>query len=146
MNPKKFFTSKQKKKIIKAIEESENNTSGEIRLHIENRCESDLLERAKEIFYVLQMHKTERKNGVLIYIALDDKKVAVIGDEGIDNVTPADYWQNEINILLEDFKAGNYDTGIIKVIQNIGDKLKLYFPIESNDVNELPDEISFYNN
>jgi uncharacterized membrane protein len=146
MDALKFFSKKQKNRMLKAIQESENKTSGEIRLHIENHCESSLLDRAKDVFHILQMHRTEKRNGVLIYLALADKKVAILGDDGIDSVTPDDYWQNEVNMLLNHFKIAEFELGIIKVIQHIGDKLKSHFPIESNDINELSDEISFFNN
>jgi len=146
MNPAKFFNQKQKMAIQNAIHDSESKTSGEIRVHIENHCETDLLDRATEVFHVLQMHETERRNGVLIYLALEDKKVAIIGDEGINEVTPDDYWKNEIDGILNHFKDGEFDIGIIQAINKIGDKLIEFFPIETNDVNELSDEISFYNN
>ncbi len=146
MNPAKFFNQKQKMAIQNAIHDSESKTSGEIRVHIENHCETDLLDRATEVFHVLQMHETERRNGVLIYLALEDKKVAIIGDEGINEVTPDDYWKNEIDGILNHFKDGEFDIGIIQAINKIGDKLIEFFPFETNDVNELSDEISFYNN
>nr|WP_321406602.1 TPM domain-containing protein [uncultured Carboxylicivirga sp.] len=146
MNPIKFFNKQQKLAIQNAIHESECKTSGEIRVHIENHCETELINRATEVFHVLQMHETERRNGVLIYLALDDKKVAIIGDQGINEVTPEDYWQNEVADILNHFTKGEFDIGIIQAIQKIGDKLIEFFPIEKNDINELSDEISFYNN
>ncbi|MBS2098774.1 TPM domain-containing protein [Carboxylicivirga linearis] len=146
MNPAKFFNQQQKMAIQNAIHNSELKTSGEIRVHIENHCEAELLDRATEVFHVLQMHETERRNGVLIYLALEDKKVAIIGDKGINEVSPDDYWQNEIADILNHFKNGEFDIGIIQAINKIGDKLIEFFPIEKNDVNELSDEISFYNN
>ncbi len=146
MNPSKFFDSSQKLQIIKAIQEAEANTSGEIRLHIENHCKEDLLTRAWEVFHELQMHETEKRNGVLIYIALKDKKMAILGDQGINNVTSDNYWESEINNMTQLFKQGQYVNGIIQTITRVGDKLKQYFPVESQNINELNDEISFYNN
>lgn len=146
MNPKKIFTKRQKLKIRTAIQEAENCTSGEIRLHIENRCQQNPIDRAKEVFFDLQMDMTEERNGILIYIAIADKKMAIIGDEGIDKVTSEDYWQSELDLLLTHFKQSDYVNGLTKVINNMGEKLKVYFPIKPNDINELSDEISFFNN
>jgi uncharacterized membrane protein len=146
MDPSKFFTKKQKKKILKAIYEAENRTSGEIKLHIENHCDHDLIERAIEVFHFLQIYDTERSNGILIYMALEDKKVAIIGDEGINKVTPEDYWEKEVNMLLTYFKKEKFDLGILEVIERVGEKLKDFFPVEPNDLNELSDEISYFNN
>ncbi len=146
MKASKLFNFKQKKNILDAIKQVESRTSGEIRLHIENICEIDLMERTQELFQILQMHHTANRNGVLIYLALLDKKVAIIGDEGIDQVTPDDYWENEVKSLIECFKKNDFEEGMISCIQQIGSKLQTYFPITKNDINELQDEISIYDN
>jgi uncharacterized membrane protein len=146
MKLSKYFTSKQLGSIRDAILETELNTTGEIRLHIENRCETDLLERTQEVFHALHMHTTEQRNGVLIYVALIDKKAAIIGDEGIDTLMPECFWKDKVDELLNYFKNGEYTTGLVNTIKQIGDKLQSYFPVESDDINELSDEISFYEN
>ncbi len=146
MKVSKFLSRKQQQAIVEAIQLAEDKTSGEIKLHIENRCESELLDRTKEVFYMLQMHETELKNGVLIYIAINDKKVSIIGDKGIDAVTPENYWEQEVNALIESFKQGHFSEGIISTIGHIAEKLQDQFPIQLNDINELSDEISFFDN
>ena len=117
-----FLTAAEEKDIIKAIKTAENNTSGEIRVHIEKVTEKPPIERALEVFYFLEMDKTNQRNGVLFYIAVESKKFAIIGDEGINSRVPDNFW----------------DTAIIEV----GNKLKEFFPYKFNDTNELSDEIS----
>lgn len=146
MKASKFLNRKQKSRIIQAIVQAENVTSGEIKLHIENHCPTELLKRAKEVFHLHHMHQTEKRNGVLIYMALRDKKVGIVGDRGIDELIPENYWQEEVDMLLGYFKQSEFTTGLVTVITRIGEKLQKHFPIEENDVNELPDEITFFDN
>lgn len=143
MEPDKFFTKDEKEKILQAIKEAEKNTSGEIRVHIENRCPGDVLDRAAFIFEKLGMHNTKDRNGVLFYIAIGDRKFAVIGDAGINAVVPENFWDSIKSIMEEHFKNMEFTEGLIKGINEAGKKLKEYFPHMPDDINELPDEISF---
>jgi len=143
MEPAKFFTTEEKERILKAIKDAEKKTSGEIRVHIENRCPGDVLDRAAYIFEKLGMHKTKERNGVLFYLAIAERKFAVIGDVGINTVVPEEFWESIKNIMEEKFKNYQFTEGLIEGINEIGKKLKEYFPYKSDDVNELPDEISF---
>jgi len=143
MKPDKFFSKEEKEKILQAIKEAENNTSGEIRVHIENRCPGDPLDRAAFIFEKLGMHKTKERNGVLFYLAIGDRKFAVIGDVGINSVVPPDFWDFIKQIMENYFKNFEFTEGLIKGINETGNKLKEHFPHQPDDVNELPDEISF---
>ena len=77
---KNFFTAYQKEEIKQAIGEAESNTSGEIRVHIESKCNEDVLDRAAFLFEKLEMHKTEQRNGVLFYLAVNSRKFAILGD------------------------------------------------------------------
>lgn len=142
MNIKKFFTEDQKKQILDAIGRAEQQTSGEIRLHLEKKCADPPLERAAKLFQKLQMHKTRQRNGVLIYLAVSDKKLAVFGDEGINQAVPDNFWADVKDELQGYLGKGNYSEGVIAAINRIGEKLKEFFPYQDNDVNELPDEIS----
>lgn len=128
--------------VVDAIRRAEKNTSGEIRVHIEKKTEIPPMERALEVFYFLNMQETEQKNGVLIYVAYESKKVAIIGDKGIHAVTGNDFWDAEKEQLIHHFKQEKYCDGIVKAIEQIGGKLKQYFPYRSDDTNELTDEIS----
>jgi len=137
-----FLTSIQEQEIIDAIKLAENNTSGEIRVHLERNTDKDALERAKEVFYFLKMDSTKQQNGVLFYVAVDDKKFSIIGDKGIDEVVPDNFWNSVRDIVIEQFKSSHYVEGLKQGILETGIKLKQYFPYQNNDKNELPDSIS----
>ncbi|MDD3567928.1 MAG: TPM domain-containing protein [Bacteroidales bacterium] len=138
-----YFTLDQKKYIEAAIKEAELNTSGEIRVHVENRCKGDVLDRATDVFAMLKMHKTELRNGVLFYLALADRQFAVLGDAGINAVVPDNFWEDVKGVMVEHFAKNNLAVGLAKGIELAGQKLKEHFPYQKDDVNELPDEISF---
>ncbi len=142
MNVKKFFNSAQKEMILQAIREAENETSGEIRLHMESKCKGDPLERAIEVFAKLKMHKTKLRNGTLIYLAVEDKKFAIYGDKGINEAVPENFWEDVKDEMAGYFSKGDFATGVIKGIHQIGEKLKAFFPYQQDDVNELSDDIS----
>jgi len=137
-----FLTKAQEKEIVEAIKIAEKNTSGEIRVHIEKSTDKNAYDRALEVFYKLQMDKTHLKNGVLFYVSVLDKKFAIIGDKGIDNVVPEIFWESVKNQVLTNFANSNYSKGLIEGILETGTKLKQYFPFQSDDTNELSDEIS----
>lgn len=127
--------------IKQAIASAEQNTSGEIRVYIESKCKGNALERAVNRFYKLKMEKTEKKNGVLIYLAKEDKKMAIIGDEGINKIVPENFWELEKQTLIQHFTNGHLAEGICKAIAQVGEQLKQYFPYEANDRNELSNEV-----
>lgn len=127
--------------IKNAIVAAEKNTSGEIRVYIENKCKGNVLERAVNRFYKLKMEKTQKKNAVLIYLAKADHKLAIIGDEGINKVVPENFWNDEKEILTEHFTHNQIAEGLCKVILQIGEQLKHYFPFENNDRNELNNDV-----
>ncbi len=130
-------------RIVAAIGEAENQTSGEIRVHVEKHCPVDLMDRAVEVFANLHMHKTRYRNGVLIYIACYDHKFAIIGDAGINAKVEDDFWSREKKILEANFKESKFTDGICEAIQQVAQVLKRHFPYQSGDINELPDDISF---
>lgn len=137
-----FLTPEQERNLIAAIQEAENNTSGEIRIHIEKETNKPPLERALEVFQFLNMDATVLRNGVLFYIAVESKKFAIIGDEGINSLVPENFWDTEKELMLSYFKKGDFVTGLKLAIIEVGKNLKKYFPYQSTDINELPDEIS----
>ena len=144
MNPEveAFLSSSDEIAVVEAINEAEKNTSGEIRVHIENHSEKPPLERAKEVFFELKMNETQARNGVLFYIGVADHSFAILGDEGIDKVVEADFWECTKNVVIENFKAGKFREGLVEGIKNAGEKLKVHFPFNSGDENELSNEIS----
>lgn len=140
---KKFFSERETKAIVSAIADSEAMTSGEIRVHIEATCKTEnVLDRATEVFYKLEMDKTVHQNGVLIYLAYEDHKFAIIGDKGIDAVVPANFWDGTKEVMKEHFKRHEFLEGIVFAVSETGFHLKQYFPLQHNDKNELPNEIS----
>jgi len=143
MKPSDFFTSSQKEAMVTAIQQAEQNTSGEIRIHIEHHCPKEVLDRAAQVFAQLKMHKTALRNGVLIYVALKDHQLAILGDAGINAKVPDHFWDNIKDQLVVRFKAGQICEGLCEAVLAVGQQLKAYFPYRSDDINELPDEISF---
>jgi uncharacterized membrane protein len=142
-NAQLFFSKEEKEAIKAAIEKAEFNTSGEVRVHIENTCKGDVLDRAAFLFDKLEMNKTEHRNGVLFFLAVKDKKFAVIGDAGINGVVEEHFWEEIKHAMTVNFKHGAFTKGLIAGIESTGKKLKKYFPHQKDDVNELSDEISF---
>lgn len=146
MNIQNYFTEENKLQIANAIQAAELNTSGEIRIHIEKFCKGDVLDQAAYVFEKLEMHKTKLRNGVLFYLAIEDHKFAILGDAGINQKVPADFWEKTKEMVLSKFKEGNVAEGLASGIIMAGEQLKEHFPYQENDVNELSDDISFGKN
>jgi uncharacterized membrane protein len=139
----KIFSSEQQANIKAAIKEAELNTSGEIRVHIASKCPDNVLDCAASWFEKLKMHKTRLRNGVLFYLATEDKKFAILGDAGINSKVPSNFWDKIKNDMQTAFKQGDFEKGLSEGIKKAGEQLKQHFPYQQNDVNELNDEISF---
>lgn len=137
-----FLTKIEEQEIVSAIQMAEENTSGEIRIHLEKTASIAHFDRAVEVFNALEMDKTNERNGVLIYVAVQDKQFVICGDIGIDQKVPHDFWKSTRAIIQNHFKNGNFKQGLIDGIQNTGEQLKQYFPYSGNDTNELSDTIS----
>jgi len=143
MSPKEFLGKENEKLIVNAIAKAENQTSGEVRVHIEKKCNEDVLDRAAWIFKKLNMHETKERNGVLIYLSINDRKFAIIGDLGINKVVPEGFWNDIKEMMIGHFSQGEFAIGLITGIEKAGEQLKQYFPCQTDDVNELSDEISY---
>ncbi len=143
MGIRSYFTEENKLEITNAIRVAETNTSGEIRVHIEKHCKENVLDRAAYIFEKLEMHKTKLRNGVLFYVALEDQKFAILGDAGINQKVPENFWDEIKELVIGKFKEKMYTTALSEGILKAGEQLKLHFPYQKDDVNELSDEISF---
>lgn len=142
---REYFSPAEKERIISAIQAAEKRTSGEIRIYIESKCALvNPVHRAKDIFFQLKMDQTASRNGVLLYLAMDDHQLAVYGDEGIHQKVGHSFWQNEIAIMLEEFKQKHFVDGIVHIVEDIGEALVTHFPYDgATDKNELPDDIVF---
>ncbi len=138
-----FFTKEERTNIVKAITQAEKQTSGEIRLYIEDSSKADVLDRAAYIFEKLEMHKTALRNGVLFYLSVSNRQFAIIGDAGIHKVVPSGFWDEIKTTTITHFKNGNFTEGLCTGIHMAGEALKTHFPHKKNDSNELSNEIVF---
>lgn len=130
--------------MVEAIRFAEKQTSGEIRLYVESRCKFlNPVDRAVELFEQLDMHHTKDRNGVIVYVAMKDRQLAIFGDEGIHRKMGQAFWEAEVKKILAEFGEQHYADGIVKIISDIGDALKQHFPYDRGDQNELSDEIVF---
>lgn len=138
-----LLTDAEERQLVSYIHEQESKTSGEIRVHIEDYCDSDPLERAINVFRYLNMHKTRDRNGILIYLSARDHRLAIWGDEGIDAKVTQKFWDEIVAITASDFKAKEYLLGLKAAIKLVGLKLIEEFPRKDDDTNELSNEISY---
>lgn len=143
MKADKFLTAEQQATVVDAVRLAEKGTSGEIRVHIDSECKGDPVKRAEEVFIRLGMHKTQLRNGVLIYLACNTRVFAIIGDKGINDVVPANFWDDVAKMMSTHFHIGDFTGGLSQAALMAGEKLKCFFPHMEDDVNELPDEISY---
>ena len=137
-----FLTKEEESAIVEAIRVAEKETSGEIRVHIEKSTSKVPFDRALEVFHELKMDETHLKNGVLIYLAVADKKFVICGDQGINEVVPVDFWDSTKDIMATQFKTGNFKQGLIDGIVKAGEQLRHHFPYAEGYTNELSNEIS----
>jgi uncharacterized membrane protein len=141
-SPKNFFSKDEQRSLIQAIQEAEKNTSGEIRIHLLRSVKGNVMETAKNIFHNIGMTKTQDRNGVLFLLSIKDHQLAILGDYGIHEKVTPDFWDEVRDVVLAEFKQGRFAEGLQKGIQRCGDKLKKFFPYQTNDKNELSDGIS----
>lgn len=142
MKVAEFLSPEQEKQVVEAIKIAEKETSGEIRVHLESKSRKELPVRVQEVFKQLKMHKTALRNGVLFYVATEDKTFAVFGDNGINEKVGENFWNEAKDLMLKHFKNNDFGTGLAEAIILAGQQLKTHFPYQKDDVNELSDEIS----
>ena len=143
MRPEDFLTADQQKTVVDAVRLAEKGTSGEIRIHIDGDCSIDPVKRAEEVFDKLHMNRTKLRNGVLIYVACNSKVFAIIGDKGINEAVPENFWKDVTEVMESDFRKGQFTEGLVHAVLLAGEKLRDFFPYQTDDVNEQPDDISF---
>lgn len=138
-----IFNKDQEKTIVDSIQLAEDETSGEIRIHVEPTCKGDSFQRALELFKALEMHRTKLQNGVLFYIAYESHKFSIVADEGINSVVPTDFWESLKDKLSIEFKKGRFVEGLREALTLTGQQLKIHFPHKGeDDKNELSDDLS----
>lgn len=140
---KKLLSTEEETRLIKAIHTAELKTSGEIRVHIEKNNKEDAITACEKQFYKLNMQNTKDKNGILFYLAHQTKSFAVWGDEGIHAKVRDEFWNSITAMAIPYFKQGDYITGLEKSIAVCGEKLMEYFPLQKDDKDELPNQISY---
>lgn len=137
-----FLSVEEEQEIVLAIRQAERNTSGEIRVHIEKTSHTSHYNRTLEVFRMLKMFNTKQQNAVLIYVAVEDHKFVIYGDRGIDAVVPKNFWDATKEIMQKHFKKGNFKQGIVEGVLKTGQELKVHFPWNQGDSNELSNEVS----
>lgn len=137
-----FLTAEEEDAIVEAIRKAEQHTSGEIRVHIEQNCTTDVLEHAMEVFHYLKMDNTKLQNGVLIYVAVEKREFVIYGDKGINGVVAPNFWDTTRDIIASHFKKGQFTQGLISGIEKAGEQLAAHFPWIHNDTDELDNTIS----
>ena len=145
-NARQILNHEEDRQVVEAIKQAELNTSGEIKVHIENHCRGNVEQRSLVVFNRLKLHETKLRNGVLIYLAVKDHKFAILGDKGINNVVDDGFWNDVKDLMLSHFKENRFADGLEQGIMRCGETLKTFFPYQSDDINEIPDEISYENN
>lgn len=138
-----FLTEEEEREIIEAIRTAEKNTSGEIRIHLEASLKNkDAYDRAANVFDMLKMENTRERNGVLIYVAIEDRILVILGDKGINDKVDSFFWESTKDTIIGHFKKNDMKSGLVDGVLMAGEQLKKYFPSKKGDINELPDDIS----
>ena len=138
-----FLTDTEMASLVEAIKIAEDQSSGEIRVHIDSTSEDDFAKKAFVIFNSLEMHLTKERNGVLFYVNFEQHYLTIIGDEGIHKKVKQQFWDNLHDEMTSEFAKENYYKGLKDAILKTGLELKKYFPISGENINELPNDISF---
>lgn len=141
-DPKQFFSPQAQETLIQAIRDAEKNTSGEIRVHVIRSTAEDLLTKGQKLFEKLGMTKTKDRNGILFLLELSGHRFAILGDSGIHQKVPAEFWEEIRALLFEHFHQGRFVEGLVAAIRRCGEKLKDFYPYQSDDINEVSDEIT----
>ena len=137
-----FLSEEDLAAIARAVRQTEARTSAEVRVHLDHTCEEDALRRAVKVFERLGMHRTAERHGVLIYVAVKDRKLAVIGDAGIHERVGEAYWRELVDAVRDHLRQQRSREGLVHAVEQVGETLSRYFPRRPDDVNELPDDVS----
>lgn len=143
MKAEELFQESDRKRIHEAVHNAELVTSGEIRVFMEDECKNDVLDRAAFVFAQLEMHETDLRNGVLIYLAVEDRKFCIIGDAGIHKIVGNNFWEKITGQMGVYFKENHFVDGIEYAVSKVGEQLSAHFPRHRDDINELPNDIIF---
>lgn len=138
-----YFTTEDRERISAAVRTAETLTSGEIRVFIDDRCGEDPLDKAAFLFQKLKMGETAERNGILVYVAMQDHQLAIYGDTGIHEKLPTGYWQEVLQGMQARFRDGRIVDGLVWAVMEVGGRLAAHFPVSHHNPNELSDDITF---
>ncbi len=144
---RRFLTPADLEALARAIAEAERHTSGEIRIHLERRlppapADDPVQARARDVFHRLGLGRTRERNAVLIYLALEDRQLAVVGDQGVHARLGDAYWQRVRDLMVERLRQGRVREALVTAVETVGGALREHFPRRPDDQNELPDRVS----
>jgi uncharacterized membrane protein len=139
----RLISPEEQNRLLDKIARNEKRSCGEVRIHVTGRRVKDPLEEARRTVTSLGRTATNRRNGVLVFLSLPSRSFAIVGDEEMDRITPADYWEGLRDTLAENFAAGEYCEGLLDILDRVEAVLTEHFPYEKGDVDELPDDISY---
>ncbi|MDO4762989.1 MAG: TPM domain-containing protein [Flavobacteriaceae bacterium] len=139
----KYLSEQEIEALVEVVKTAEDYSTGEIRVHIDSSTEEEKAEVAFEVFQKLKMHETKDRNAVLFHINFHQRYLTIIGDEGIHKKVCQSFWDKIHDEITSEFAKGNYFKGLSEGILKTGVELKKYFPIEGENPNELPNEITF---
>jgi uncharacterized membrane protein len=143
MKQKEFLAALDQPRVVKAIAEAERRTSGEIRLHIQPKVLGGPIRSvAERTFERLGMTKTDLRNGVLLFVASEERQFVILGDKGIDEKVPDGFWDDVAARLGNQFRDGQFTDGIVEAVDSIGRHLQHYFPRAADDRDELSNDVS----
>ena len=138
-----FLTNQQITSLVETIQSAEDHSTGEIRVHIDSNTEDQHAQTAFEVFKQLGMHKTADRNAVLFHVNFEQKYLTIIGDVGIHEKVSQSFWDHLHDYITAEFAKGNYYKALKSAILETGLELKKYFPVEGENPNQLPNEITF---
>jgi uncharacterized membrane protein len=142
MHQKDFIASLDQPRIVEAINTAEQLTSGEIRVHVQPRAGGEIRNVAERTFERLGMTRTALRNGVLLFIACEEQRFVILGDDGINSKVPSGFWDEIAARLTIRFQHREFTDGIVEAIHSAGEELRHYFPRAHDDVNELTNDIN----
>ena len=137
-----FFSKTDEKEIVEAIRAAERLTTGQIHVHVRNKCEQDALAESHRLFKKLGLHKTNHRNAVLIFLAPESRKLAILGDAGIHEKVRGYFWDRTRDAILDCFKRNEIKKGLLEGIQGVGEKLRRHFPSGAGGTNPLLDAVT----
>ncbi|WP_394338013.1 TPM domain-containing protein [Chryseobacterium lactis] len=138
-----FLTNQQIASLVEAIQSAEDHSTGEIRVHIDSHTDDHHAKTAFEVFKELRMDKTTDRNAVLFHVNFEKKYLTIIGDIGIHEKVQQSFWDHLHDYITAEFAKGNYYKALKSAVLETGLELKKYFPVEGENPNQLPNEITF---